>query len=45
MSWSILERKVFEVFDKDISLNIIKYNLNDISENFGYLFSTFILLM
>lgn len=40
MSQSILERNVFEAFDKANSLNAIKPNLNDLDNDFEYLFQT-----
>lgn len=40
MSYSILKRDTIEVFDKATNLDIIEYNLNNLDNNFEYLFLT-----
>lgn len=45
MNQFILERNVFEVFNKATSLNTIEYNLDDLNNNFEYLFLTISLLI
>ena len=39
MTWSTLERDVLEAFDK-ANLDLINYDLNNLDNNFGYLFLT-----
>lgn len=40
MSYAILERDTLEVFDRTTSPDIIECNLNNLDNNFEYLFPT-----
>lgn len=40
MSQSVLERDAFEAFDRANNRNAIKHNLNDLDNDFEYLFQT-----
>lgn len=40
MSWSILERDMLETFNRATTLDIIERNLDDLDNDFQYLFPT-----
>lgn len=42
MSWAILEEDILKAFDKATNLDL---NLNDLDDDFEYLFLTFLLLV
>lgn len=45
MNQSVLERDLLKAFDKTHNPDIIKHNLNDLDNDFEYLFQTFSLLV